>query len=426
MPIKSIEAAASGSPWCVAGVIRDLEYVRDDEGRPVAERRAPSAVKAGAPMELRACPYHDERKGHPMNVSALAQITRYLEPVLDEIATFRATAAESAPTWPNVFAAVVDQLAGPALHLLQAEDPDAPVPALRAVGHKLAAGYYGLVQGLVVEEAWGRGGPVSVATFLEFVRVRKGLLGASEVCAGPPGMIARASAVLIDGTGPTTVVLDPKRVEIAHALADQMRTGLAWELFDRRHEEALLLDIVGRRRARPRNPFIARKLDRRFEEIGASDGPDRDVEPNYGRLLPSGAAALLDALTPRHRGLDLELIRCVASALDRDEGAVELQGSGTTPRVARALAEYLRVHRATVSQLWRSEMRLRELLGFPAQVPVKFDAAVFPRARALDWYEVFSGHRLVYEPGPQPDMQLRNHRREITLAGTETPPASAC
>jgi hypothetical protein len=40
-----------------------------------------------------------------------------------------------------------------------------------------------------------------------------------------------------------------------------------------------------------------------------------------------------------------------------------------------------------------------------------------PRPRALEWFDVFTGHRLEAVAGERPALTARNHRRVIELPG---------
>ena len=73
---KSLVEALSEGAWSVSAVVFDLNDIVDNEGRPVSERRADAAARAGVEMEMRQCPYAGIRHDKWMNVSALAQISR--------------------------------------------------------------------------------------------------------------------------------------------------------------------------------------------------------------------------------------------------------------------------------------------------------------------------------------------------------------
>lgn len=420
---SELEAALSGEPWAVSGVVFGLHVIRDDEGRPVHERRAPSAVKRGVPMELRGCPYDDERHGVLMNVSALAQITRHLGAVTEDAGTFRSTIS-GAERWDPMLMTVMDQLASPAIHLLRLRDPHGPVPAAKAVAHKVAAGYFGALHRLLLAEGRGDRGPVSAAAFLEYVRAERILVGPSEACAGPPHMIARLTELLVHGMvhgSPRTLAPDETRQVLARGLGNQVHLGVAWELFDDRMEREFFRRWHLPGRLRLRNAFIGQKLDARASALTRSEGAPAD---RAARALPTSLGA--DALEPIRRVLsDGELhgeanaaaVRAIDELLAQGEGAIQLVDASLRPELARSIAHYLGVYRAFVAALWSIERELRERLGFSREAPMKLHAVILPIPRCLDWYTAVLGHRLECPPGGSGAVTLRNHRRVVEVMG---------
>ena len=407
----SLSDAIAGNAWSVAGVVRDLELILDDEGRPLSERRAPSVVKVGVPMVLKACPYPDERKGVEMNVSALAQITRYLDPVLAEIAGFRQASAIEPPRWEHVLAVILDQLAGPATFLLQKRDTKGPVPALRSVGHKLAAGFYGVVRGLLELDACGQGRPVTVSGLMGFVTERKFLVGASEACAGPRNMIENATAVLIDGQYESTTKIDRLRIQVAQTLAQQVALGLAWELFDRQQATLLVLREIGRENLHPRNFYVEQILDKHVAAL--SD--DGDMSIDYAVLVDEEELqlrAMLGSDIVRDSPLQDEVMR-LCELCAHDEGGIRMSQSQFHVVLARRAMHCLRVYQVLLSALVRKERALRALLGYDPNVPVKFETTVLPHSKTFKIVEAILGHRVECEPMLDPTVTVRNHRRSL-------------
>ena len=396
--------------------MRDLELVVDDEGRPLGERRAPSVVKEGVPIVLKACPYADERRGIAMNVSALGQITRHLDAVLAELAGFHRRALPSTLRWRDVLTAVVDQLAGPALHLLRARDPGAPLPALRAVGHKLAEGYYGVVRSLVELDAAGSGRPVTPASLLSLVRERQALVGASEACAGPPAMIERVTTVLVCGRESGVAEIPRWRADSAYALSGQLCTGIAWERYDLEALRSLLVDDVGREQMVAHNHFMAGVLDEHLSHVrqrprACVDGFD------YRGLVPAQEGGLRDSLCGEVAGgVEDAITETLLSTYELEEGAVKVEGVACRQMLATTMARYLVCYRHLVATLARQEQRLRRQLGFSTDVPIEFGAMALPRCRALEVLEAILGHRLECEPSTTPEMRMRNHRRSVPLS----------
>ena len=415
---SDLDNALDGKPWSFAGVVFGLEHIRDDEGRPISERRAPSVVKDGVPMELRSCPYSDERRGQPMNMSALTQVKQHLEAVLEEVAQFRAMSPEGNPTWAEVFAAVIDQLAGPARYLLETRARRGAVPAQCAVGHKLAAGYFDVLRKLLLREALGDRRPVSVKNLLTFVKEQRSLIGASEVCAGPPKLIVRVSDVLVNGMPTGAVALPLERVSIARLLSLHVQVGIAWELFDLESEKRFLIDEIGRAHIRPRNAFIERKLDERIDELSRGAGSIGVALPELPETLATDARKRLETVLqePCENGSYARASEVIGQLLSYSDGAVELTLPSADAVVAASFARYLVTFREFVCVQCAIEQELRTRLGFTVEASIKLHPTVLPKPKGLDWYEVVVGHSLRSDLAPSARWTLGNHHRKASIA----------
>jgi hypothetical protein len=412
-----LEAALRDDPWAVSGLLYGQDALLDEEGRPVSERRAPSVVKQGVPIELRRCPYHDERLGQPMNVSALAQITRHLDEVLEDIGSFRSSLPSNYGGWQALLVAVLDQLAGPALYVLRARGPTL-VPAKLSVGHKLAAGFFGVVCDLLSADAQGDRRAVTVDSVLTFVHERRALIGASEVCAGPIHLIARTTEILLHGCSAQRV--PSERVAIAEALAAQVGLGLAWDLFDAAVERRILLHDLVREQLRPRTEIIRRALDQRFTALAKSSCPP--TEEQAAKAVPM-TAVLADPEELRTlflQGGAAERAHAATAIVVEDllahgEGAIELLDIGLRRPLAQRLAGYLLAYRIVVARLFSLELLLRKALNYPEDVPMQLNTVIFPLPKSLRWFEATTGHRLLCTPAVAPELFLLNHQRRVQL-----------
>lgn len=410
--VTRAEEVRAGAP--VALLLYGLSAAHDAEGRPLGERRAPSAAKTEVPMVLEACPYDDERRGLPMNVSALEQIRRHLKAVLDDVAAFRATAAEQAqPTWDVMFLSVVDQLSGPLRHALGG--PGSPMPAQVAVGHKLAAGFYDVVRRLLVAQARGEHRAATVDSLLQYVHAHRALVGGSEACGGPPRLIAWAADVFLNGQPGAPAVAGDARVRTSRALTQQLQLGVAWEVYDG-VAEAAVLRLLARPQVQARNDFIRREV---AEGHASLPGPPADhwntaVEgalPHFVRATVSAAIARASRLEPVAPAAAAELGRIAAL----QEGAFCASNSAVLAELAVLCACYLDVRRAFVDANAALEARVREALALDEASPTEPHAAVLPRARALRWLEAALGHTVVWGAPPRAAVTLRNHRRAVAL-----------
>ncbi len=398
----------------------DADDVVDDEGRPVNERRAPSRVKQGVPIELRRCPYRDERRGKPMNVSALAQITRYLPRTLSEIESFTSALDVDGYRWQALLPPLVHLLIGPVRHLLSSGAER--VPAQLAVGHKLAAGFFGVVTGLITDELEGNRREVNVENLLAFTHERHLLLGASEVCAGPPPMIRQATQALLNGAAaPFAPDSVSREQRLATAIARQIVFGLSWECYDIATERSLLRDLSGPLEATPKNDYIRLRLQRRTQELSAADSPRGVLLPKlpsdaaYDAMSQQALRLLAKAPAPRLVSLLLDVLRC-------EDGAIVLP-EASRQRFAERVAEHLEVHRTYLLASWGQERLARAELNLSPETPLKPNAVVLPKPRTEDWFEAVLGHRFRF--GAQPDFGVvaQNHCRSIALE-TQPPPAT--
>jgi hypothetical protein len=388
---KSLDDALAQGAWSVSGVMFDLDAMHDDEGRPISERRADAMARVGVEMEMKRCPFDDIRKGHWMNVSALAQITRYLNPVLGELEAFRRQLGVDA-SWDDILASVIDQLSGPAIYLLQQRDAKGPVPAQTAVGHKLAAGMFGVMRGLHERLALGAELPVSVDSFLDLIEELGALMGASEACAGSPQMIRKATIALVEGNAENQLELDPLRIDMARCLALQVQLGIFWRLYDRVHFWSLLRGSVAEHLV-PFNDFLTRKLDNTRNDLEVSEPPRPDSNMLPGALETQARQKLAEALNDSADETSLAEDIGVATELLNEPGSA-IEYHGEVQPLALNVANYLNSYRLFKETLSQLELELRQHLGYPLDTPIKLGLAVFPRPQALPWYELILGRRL--------------------------------
>ena len=390
---KSLDDALSEGAWSVSAIIADLNDMLDDEGRPISERRADAAARVDVEMEMRKCPFDGIRHDKWMNVSALTQITNYYKPVLAEMAAFRRQAKNANPTWDDIMAGVVDLLAGPAIYLLQKRNPQDKVPAQIAVGHKLAAGMFGVLCGLHERLALGDNIPISVDSFLNLVDETDALVGAAmEACAGSPLMIRKASVALLEGTAENQIDIDPVRLDIAHNLGLQIQLGIFWQLYDRQHLWALIMGEF-KEHLVPCNQFLQRKIENATNDLDSHPPPKPDSSRLPATLDPILREHLIAALDvdvdPQMLQEDLQ----TATDLLNEPGSV-ISYNGDSQTFALSVAYYLNTYRLFKTELSRLEQQLRGHLGFPLETPIQLGGVVFPTPQALPWYELILGRRL--------------------------------
>ncbi len=389
---KNLADALNGQAWSVSAILFDLTDLLDEEGRPISERRADAAVRSGVQMDMRECPYAGIRQGQWMNMSALVQVTTHYNAVMAEIAAFRRQSGGTARNWSDILAAVLDQLARPTLHLLQQRDTRSPVPGRVAVGHKLAAGYFGVMRTLHERLALGAELRVSTQALLDLVDETGALVGPAEVCAGSPQMIRNASTILVEGGDSKDVELAPSRLAMARCLALQVQLGIVWQFYDHGHLWELIHGAT-REQLVPGNLSMARKLERAVAEV-ASAAPPRPLAERLpaaldGALRARLGNALRDAADPQL----LEEDRLAAERLLAEPGSA-IRYAGAAAPFALRVAHYLAVRRLFVDTLSQLERELRTQLGYPLDTPVRLGTTVFPLPQALPWYELVLGRRV--------------------------------
>lgn len=388
---KSLVNALGDGAWSVSEVVFDLNDMLDEEGRPISERRADAVVRAGVEMEMRECPFGGIRKGRLMNVSALAQITRYFNDALAEMSAFRREVGADA-TWDDMLVCIVDLLSQPAIHLLREHSASGPVPARMAVCHKLAAGFFGVLRGLHERLASGAALPLTVDRLLQVVEEMGALVGASEACAGSPAMIRKACTALVEGMPASNLPIERGRLDIARCLALQVKLGIFWHLYDQAHLWSLVRGEFGAG-LKPRNNYLAERLANARNGFSEIAPPPPDVSALPDRLSPEVhralSGALRDATDPGLLERDVQAVRALLESAE----IKAIRYDGEVGPLALRVARYLNVHRLMVAELSRLEYRLREYLGFPAGNPIHLGAAVLPIPQALTWYELIVGNR---------------------------------
>jgi hypothetical protein len=188
-----------------------IERLRDDEGRPLKEGKAPEECRSGVAMNLVECRYAGSRFKHknPMNTSALHQMTRHWPDVLAGFGYLRDVLSGNKPAgqitllefWKIARAAA----SLPEYLSLRAADPlgDGKLPAFVAAMYKAALGLFNATQNIVLggilqADASGqsKADPDAIVDFADDTAM---LVGEKEVCAGPANMIAEVTRAITYG-----------------------------------------------------------------------------------------------------------------------------------------------------------------------------------------------------------------------------------
>jgi|GEM_PF-7053682 len=213
---------------------------RDDEGRPLGEEMAPSAVQAGVPMEMRECPYAGSRRkhAHPMNVSSLRQFNQHWPAVVGGLAELRNAYLQGVKRPLEGPTTMIDLwkfsrlgIALPAwlLRRARAPMPDGQLPAVTAILYRMLLGINRVahLQVLIIISAglYEQMEALDPAVLYEFTDANDLFVGMNSVCAGPKGLIEDSFRVLIDGKPPANAdvsvvraLIDPSFLEYGNLL----------------------------------------------------------------------------------------------------------------------------------------------------------------------------------------------------------------
>ncbi len=152
----------------------------DADGRPLGEVAARSY--ASTATRLVRCPYHDRRRGVPMNASAFDQLRAAWKPLLS------AAGALSDGTALGAWRAAVGLVGAPVLFAEQ--NPGQPVPIELSAGYKATLGFTQTLTSLLLRAGdrpfaeLGTG-----AELFAYLDQQGWLLGQTQACAGSPRMI---------------------------------------------------------------------------------------------------------------------------------------------------------------------------------------------------------------------------------------------
>jgi hypothetical protein len=183
---------------------------RDAEGRPLGEGKQAN-LRAGAPMVLGACRYPGSRFEHalPMNQSALQQLRRHWQAcrgLLDwarraHVGQVGANRATFSDVWRS--ARVAQTLPGWLLLRDREPVPDGTLPPPIAATFKIVIGITFAAQDLhlrrALDDRYDAHAPAEPDQLLDHVEQHGLLIGPTQVCAGPTGMIREVVALLIGG-----------------------------------------------------------------------------------------------------------------------------------------------------------------------------------------------------------------------------------
>jgi hypothetical protein len=179
----------------------------DADGRPLGERKAPTAVWEQTETELVACDYADARSAtaFPMNVSALLQIQAHWRTILDRIRVIRATVIGQ--TGRSELTALdlwrIAHASASVVSFCRLErGPAEPVPVGDAALFKASVGIKYALRHAEISRYEGRdalGAHPTASALWKYIDGNGLLIGNGQVCAGPEMMIRELLDVLVEG-----------------------------------------------------------------------------------------------------------------------------------------------------------------------------------------------------------------------------------
>ncbi len=322
--------------------------MRDEEGRPLGEAKAPPERLRGVPLELRTCPYADSRKNHalPMNVSALKQAFAHWDGVLGGIELLRSLYTAEVnlkqirliDVWRiGVLTSSIGDFA-----FLRAENPvgDLELPAPVAAVYKISLGIASTCVAMWADGSSRFDAPADADALYAYADANGQFIGSEQVCAGPLGMVKQTLRLVVDGTGArgdpsaaARVIGDSRRfLQFSRGVASLRLLRMAQDRLD----SVLGSNLVWTLTADPAAPALPEIVDavRHNSRLG------RFLNLNDGARLDVLDELLTHAADPRLAGVaDLEAgIRRVRAAWTRpvdDAGATIQPLVDACPRTSR-------------------------------------------------------------------------------------------
>jgi hypothetical protein len=316
--------------------------MRDTEGRPLGEAKAPLERRAGVALELRTCPYADSRHNHarPMNVSALKQMTAHWEEALGGVALLRSLYRAEVRQEPmrlidvwrvaGLTSAVAD------FAFLRAWEPvaDGAMSLAGAVLYKVPLGISLTTSAMWADGALHFDAVVDADALYDYADRHGHFVGAHQVCAGPVAMVKEVLRLMIDGTGPqgdpaptAALIGDRSRfLHFAHGAAALSLLGMVHARLDAGRG----FDLADLLAADPQAPALAACVRRKFQ-VARYQGYDAGarlevVDELFGHLAdPRLCGAEVKAAT--------EVIREAWARPRTDAGQVVERVLAASPRV---------------------------------------------------------------------------------------------
>jgi hypothetical protein len=331
-----------------------IRNLRDTEGRPLREQMAHFPDEP-IHTEFKRCPYPGTRHQHEklMNVSALRQITDNWPAVMGAIGRIHMECRDRISGPLSVFdlwRIVNTGIMFPSFVALRAKNPygDTELPVWIAGVYKVLIGIHTTVRPLMLQNllANGQNAPLPTAqSMYDYVESIQGLIGAKEVCAGPPALILRSLRVVLDG-GPDESADDApfyETLERPAALAE----------FSEEAINLFILNFIFVARMRQISSRI-RALLQQAEAAGVQDVDTADLLSRLDALAEEQSRTPAGKLSRQAEKAEGMNIGVLTTALSQKIGRTrpEYQGDDAKPLDAQApLSQLLQEEAATYKAL---------------------------------------------------------------------------
>jgi hypothetical protein len=394
--------------------------MKDVDGRPLGEHAAPESARVGVEFQRRACPYEGHRRGTPMNVSALKQMTSSWAEALADIVVLRELYLREPRPAPfthfdlwriATFGTLVPGFLAmrPTKPLASGELPVRVSADFKVFLGTASASMWLMRRGITTPET-----PLELEHFLGLLEEQRLLINTTtavvprapdfvEACAGPPHMFRDAFESVLGTKLPTvpsalrSIVGDVEGLFAFNRSA--VRFVLGWALFQTSNLAAL------RRAATlPIDASLRASIEAALEacDIDLPSSPPRNgsfVKPEeelplLRRLIALEVGAAAPSASDAGSGASPDGERRLATALTEAR-----PGAGGLPELAKVLDDVLREEQEILRLFTDARSMLSESLHEPSGAALdsdNIDAMYAPTLRRV--VEEWSGSELRVDP----------------------------
>jgi hypothetical protein len=362
--------------------------LRDADGRPFGELNVPDAKRADVAVDVRACPYEGSRHDKPMNVSALRQITKNWDAILDHVVQIHAQYAAHVGGPQDVWWLWRLGICGAGLpgYLVKRGVPGATIPGSIGGLYKAIQGI-GMTSEVVIERGLRRlDGPITTDDFVDLTEEQGVFIGLTGgACAGPPHMVHEFAHTVITGQRrepqPAAHDLGPlvgdfsKYMDYARALSNLL---MMWQMVDA-HCNVELRQLRDRCAAEsgPAAKYAAKNATSRLRLF-----PDREIAALVAHRAAAIARLGSEGLSMRERHAPADAVEALASLAEA--AGSPLASNATVLRSwVETFVRYVLLEREALEIFNTLQRKIEIATGEPAKPPIDLDVLGTAYARNL-------------------------------------------